>query len=86
MQNQNQNKYWNQNQNQNDLKKVHKKKKLRRKSDEECKIGQGLKILTPDQMLHSLPISLAQVKSENNLEKLKNEIRQLLHHLYCLKN
>ena len=51
-----------------------------------AKKGQGLKILTPDQMLHSLPISLAQVKSENNLEKLKNEIRQLLHHLYCLKN
>ena len=70
MQNQNQNKYWNQNQNQNDLKKVHKKKKLRRqkKSDEECKKGQGLQILTPDQMLHSLPISLAQVKAENNSE------------------
>ena len=40
--------------------------------------GQGLKILTPNQMLSRLPISLAQVKAGNNSEKLKNEIRQLL--------
>ena len=33
--------------------------------------GQGLKILTPDQMLKRLPISLAQVKAENNSENLK---------------
>ena len=32
---------------------------------------QGLKILTPDQMLGRLPISLAQLKAENDLEKLK---------------
>ena len=31
--------------------------------------GQGLKILTPDQMLRRLPICLAQLKAENNLEK-----------------
>ena len=37
--------------------------------------GQGLKILTPDQMLSRLSISLAQIKAGNNSEKLKNEIR-----------
>ena len=36
---------------------------------------QGLKILIPNQMLRRLPISLAQLKVENNSEKLKNEIR-----------
>ena len=39
--------------------------------------GQGLKILTPNQMLSRLPITLAQLKAGNNSEKLKNEIRQL---------
>ena len=43
---------------------------------------QGLKILTPQQMLSRLPISLAQLKVGNNSEKLKNEIRQLLYSLY----
>ena len=38
--------------------------------------GQGLKILTPAQLLSRLPISLAQLKAGNNSEKLKNEIRQ----------
>ena len=37
--------------------------------------GKGLKILTPNQMLSRLPISLAQLKAENNSQKLKNEIR-----------
>ena len=41
--------------------------------------GQGLKILTPSQMLSRLPNSLAQLKAGNNSEKLKNEIRQFLH-------
>ena len=49
-------------------------------------IGQGLKILTPDQMLSRLPITSAQLKAGNNSEKLKNEIRQLLHSLYRSKN
>ena len=44
--------------------------------------GQGLKILTPNQMLSRLPISLAQLKAGNNSEKLKNGIRQLLYSLY----
>ena len=43
--------------------------------------GQGLEILTPNQMLSRLPISLAQLKAGNNSEKLKNEIRQLLYSL-----
>ena len=37
--------------------------------------GQGLKILTPNQILIRLPISLAQLKVGNNSEKSKNEIR-----------
>ena len=45
----------------------------------------GLKILTPDQMFSRLPIALAQLKAENNSEKLKNEIRQLLYPLYRSK-
>ena len=47
--------------------------------------GQGLKILTPSQILSRLPISLAQLNAENSLEKLKNEIRQLLYSLYRSK-
>ena len=34
--------------------------------------GQGLKILTPDQILTRLAISLAQLKTGNSSEKLKN--------------
>ena len=41
--------------------------------------GKGLKILTPQQMFTRLPILLAQIKAENNSQKLKNEIR-----LYCI--
>ena len=47
--------------------------------------GKNLKILTPDQMLSRLPITLAQLKAGNNSEKLKNEIRQLLYSLYRSK-
>ena len=47
--------------------------------------GVGLKILTPDQMLSRLPITLAQLKTGNNSEKFKNEIRQLLYSLYRSK-
>ena len=45
----------------------------------------GLKILTSNQTLSRLPMSLAQLKAANNSEKLKNEIRQLLHSLYRSK-
>ena len=34
--------------------------------------GQGIKILTPNQMLSRLPISLAQLEAGNNSNKLKN--------------
>ena len=40
-----------------------------------------LKILTPNQMLSTLPFLLARLKSENNSEKLKNEIRQKFYFL-----
>ena len=38
----------------------------------------GLKILTPNQILSRLPITLAQLKAGNNSEKLKNEIRVII--------
>ena len=46
----------------------------------------GLKILTPNQMLSRLPITLAQLKAGNNSDKLKNEIKQILYSLYRSKN
>ena len=46
---------------------------------------QGFKMLTPDQMLSRLPISLVQLKAGNNSEKLNNEIKQLLYSLYRSK-
>ena len=45
----------------------------------------GLKILRPSQMISRLPIFLAQLKTGNNSEKLKNKIRQLLYSLYGSK-
>ena len=48
--------------------------------------GEGLKILTPNQMLSRLPIFLAQLEAGNSSEELKNEIRQLLYSLYHSKN
>ena len=47
--------------------------------------GKGLRILATSQMLSRLPISLAQLRTGNNSEKLKNEIRQLLYSLYRSK-
>ena len=44
--------------------------------NDEIQRGVGLKILTPDQMLSRVPITLAQLKAGNNSEKLKSEIRQ----------
>ena len=54
------------------------------KFNEQNQQGQGLKILTPNQMLNRLPIALAQLQAGNNSNKLKNEIRQLLYSLYHL--
>ena len=47
--------------------------------------GSGLKILTPNQMLSRLPISLVPLKVGNNSEKLRDEIRQILYSLYRSK-
>ena len=47
--------------------------------------GEGIKILTPNQILNILPIALAQLNTGNNSNKLKNEIRQLLYSLYRSK-
>ena len=44
-------------------------------------LGKGLKLITPNQMLSRLPISLAQLKAGNNSEKINNEIRQLFYSL-----
>ena len=63
----------------NIVKKILKFNKLRQQEEN------GLKILTPKQMLNRLPINLAQLKAGNNSQKLKNEIRQLLYSLYRSK-
>ena len=55
-------------------------------NNKQNQIREGLKMLTPNQMLSRLPISLAQLNAGNNSEKLKNEIRQLLYSLYRSKN
>ena len=52
------------------------------KSAAERQQEQGLKILTPQQMITRLPILLGQLKAGNNSQKLKNEIRQIVHSLY----
>ena len=54
--------------------------------NEQNQQGKGLKILTPDQILSRLPISLSQLEAGNNSNKLVNEIRQLLYSLYRSKN
>ena len=48
-------------------------------------LEQGLKILTPNQMLNRLPITLVRLKAGNTSEKLKNEIGQLLYSLCISK-
>ena len=52
---------------------------------EESQKGEGLKILTPNQMLKRLPIALAQIKAGNDSESLLNEIRQIVYSLYRSK-
>ena len=46
---------------------------------------EGLKILTPKQMLQRLLIALAQVKAGNTSKNLLNEIRQMIYVLYRAK-
>ena len=52
---------------------------------EESQEGEGLKILTPNQILKRLPIAPARVKAGNNSEHLLNEIRQIVYYLYQSK-
>ena len=56
---------------------------------EELQKGEGVNeqliILTPNQMLKRLPITLAQVKAGNNSESLLTEIRQIVYSLYRSK-
>ena len=56
------------------------------KSATERQQGQGLKTLTPQEMITRLNVLLAQLKAGNNSQKLKNETRQLLYSLYGSKN
>ena len=49
------------------------------------KYVEGLKILTPKQMLQILPIALAQVKSSKTSENLLNEIGQIIYSSYLAK-
>ena len=56
---------------------------MRRQNQQSAK---GLKILTPQQILTRLPISLAQRNAGNNSKKPENEIRQILYSLYRTKN
>ena len=46
------------------------------------KNGEGLKTLTPNEMLQRLPIALAEVKAGNTRENLLNEIRQIIYSFY----
>ena len=48
-------------------------------------LAMRLKILSPKQMLHRLPIALAQVKAGSTSETLLNEIRQIIYSLYRAK-
>ena len=48
--------------------------------------GQGLKIMTPKQMITRLPVLLAQLKAGNISQKFKNEIRQIVYSLCRSKN
>ena len=47
--------------------------------------GLGIKILTPQEMITRYNVLLAQLKSGNNSQKLKNEIRQIVSSLYRSK-
>ena len=48
--------------------------------------GQGLKLMTPKQMIVGVLILLAQLKAGINSQKLKNEIRKIGYSLYRSKN
>ena len=50
-----------------------------------AKYGEGLKILTPKEILQRLPIVLAQAKAGDTSENFLNEIRQIIYSLYWSK-
>ena len=50
--------------------------------DEEVKGRKQLKILTRNNLLTRLSILLAQINTGNNSNKLKNQIRQMMHVSY----
>ena len=50
-----------------------------------AKYGEGLKILTPKQILERLPIALAQIKAGNTSGNIPNEITQIIYFL-CRAN
>ena len=54
----------------------------RQGDEEEVKGGKGIKDFNSQKILSRLPILLAQIKAGNNSNKLKKEIRQVLHLLY----
>ena len=47
---------------------------------------EGLKILTPKQMLQRLPIEFAQLKASNTYENLLNKISQFIYSLHRTKD
>ena len=47
--------------------------------------GEGLKILTPDQIIQRLPIALEQLKAGITLHSLLNKIRKTVYSLYRSK-
>ena len=55
------------------------------KTKYKAKQGEGLKILTPKQILHWLPIAVAQIKAGNTSENLLNEIRHIAYSLFQVK-
>ena len=58
---------------------------IEKSSESDSLIREGLKIITPNQLLTRLPILLAQKKAGNNSQKLNNEIRQIIYSLYSSK-
>ena len=46
---------------------------------------EGLKILTPKQMLQRIPVALTQLKAGNTSEILLNEVVQIIYSLYRAK-
>ena len=49
------------------------------------KYGEGLKILSPKQMLQMRSVALAQIKSGNNSKRLLNGIKKIVYSLYQSK-